>query len=176
MTLAAAVTSSVALSASLLLCVTNAMAADVTSTRDTAYDFQTQTAAGVGISNHARFDTAFVACLNNPSCAYVQGGRYRVNRAPVVPPPVVTPPVVPATGTASLSWEPPTQWTDGTPITVPLTYRVEYGIGNFATRVPVNALTYKVTGLGSGLWQFRVYALSGAIVSDSSNIVTKAIP
>lgn len=213
----------------LLLLAGQAMAADVTSTRDTPYDFQTQTAAGLPITNHTRFDTAFVACLNNPACAFVQGGRYRVNRG-VVPTPidcvvsawtetagawsacsagtrtrqitrtrsVVTPatnggqacPVLgetfpqseactvtpPATGTASLTWQPPTVWPDGSPVTGALTYRVEYGRGNFATQVPATGLAYNVTALASGSWQFRLYAMQGARVSNPSNTVTKVIP
>jgi hypothetical protein len=162
----------------LLLLTGPAMSAEVTSTRDTAYDFQTQTSEGVAISNHTRFDTAFVACLNNPACVYVQGGRYRINRTAVPAPPVVVPPVTPpvtATGTAVLSWNPPTQNSDGTPITGSLTYRLEYGIGNFATTLPLTGLSYTVTGLSPGLWQFRLYALQGVNVSAPSNTVTKVI-
>jgi hypothetical protein len=157
----------------LLLLAAPALAAEIGSTRDTSYDFQTQTLEGVAISNHTRFDTAFVACLNNPSCVYVQGGRYRINRP--VTAPIVTPPVI-ATGTAFLTWLAPTHWPDGTVITGTLTYRLEWGCGNFATVTPVTGLAHNLTALPPCSYQFRLYALQGTRVSAPSNTVTKVIP
>jgi len=62
-----------------------ANAQSVTSTRVSQFDWQCQDAQGNRISDHQRFDTAFVACLNSPDGVYVQGGRYRINK-PVVQP------------------------------------------------------------------------------------------
>lgn len=148
------------------------VAADVASTRVTTYDFQIQDAAGNRISDHTRFDTALVACLNNPVCVFVAGGKYRITRAttpapgpaptptPVpTPPPAPTPQPIPSTPPAPvvLTWTAPTQNTDGTAVKLPLCYRVEWGLGNaFDKNATTCATTYTVTGLGVGTWRFRV--------------------
>jgi hypothetical protein len=171
----------------LLLLVAPAMAADlVDASRITSFDFQAQRADGVN-TNHQSKDAAAFACANweavNPGLnCEVQGGRWRVDlnlptvsAPPVVTPPVVAPPASPGAGVAVLSWNPPSTNKDGTPITGSLTYRLEYGIGNFSTTLPLTGLSYTVTGLSPGMWQFRLYALQGTRVSNPSNTVTKVI-
>lgn len=61
-------------------------------TRISPYDWACLDANGAVLSNHQRFDTAFVACYNNASGVEIVGGRYRIAR-PTAPP--VEPPVEP---------------------------------------------------------------------------------
>jgi hypothetical protein len=58
-------------------------------TRSSAFDWQCQDASGAKLSDHTRFDTAFVACYNNPAGDHIQGGTYRLNK-PSTPPPTPT--------------------------------------------------------------------------------------
>lgn len=58
-------------------------------TRISPYDWACLDANGAVLSNHQRFDTAFVACYNNPAGAEIVGGRYRLVRA--TPPPTACP-------------------------------------------------------------------------------------
>lgn len=58
----------------------------VTPTRTSSYDWQCQDKDGNKLSDHQRFDTALVACLNNPQGDHVAGGTYRINR-PTAPTP-----------------------------------------------------------------------------------------
>jgi hypothetical protein len=71
-------------------------------TRVSTYDWQCQDANGVKLSDHQRVELAAFACLNNPAGAFVQGGRYRINRptTPTEPPPP-TCPAPPASTTRS---------------------------------------------------------------------------
>lgn len=55
-------------------------------TRVTTYDWRCADASGAKISDHTRFDTAFITCLNDAKGFEVVGGRYRINR-PTAPPP-----------------------------------------------------------------------------------------
>lgn len=138
--------------------------AQVTSTRVTPYDWQCTDANGAKISDHTRFDTAFVACLNAPNGVYVQGGRYKITRA------VVT------SGTASLSWSTPTQNTDGTTLTDLVGYRIAYGtspdaLPNVIQVGQVN--TYTVTGLAPGTYYFAIVTLAATAQSSPSNTVSR---
>ncbi len=87
-----------------------------------------------------------------------------------------------ATGSAILSWTPPTQNTDGSTLTNLAGYRVTYGrsSGNLDQTVQIaNAgiATYTVSGLPSGTWYFAVKAYSSAgSESNISNVGTKTIP
>lgn len=85
-------------------------------------------------------------------------------------------------GSATLSWTPPTQNTDGTSLTNLSGYRIVYGrtASSLDQTVQVaNAGTsgYTITGLASGTWYFRVkaYNASGS-ESDVSNGGSKSIP
>lgn len=148
------------------LIVASCAHAQVTSTRTTAYDFQCQDAAGAKISDHTRFDTAFVACLNAPNGVYVQGGRYRITKA-----------TVPDSGTANLSWTAPTQNTDGTSAQI-TGYRIVYGRAPDALSEAVqvgNVTSYTVTNLASGVWYFGIVALAGTAQSAVSNAASRAL-
>ena len=150
-------------------------------TRDTAYDWQCQDASGAKISDHQRFDTAIVACLNAPTGAYVQGGRYRINRTSSPPPPPPPPEPTPTTGSATLEWSPPTQNTDGSALTNLAGFRIVYGTSATALTqtIEVNnaALSsYVVDGLAAGTWYFAVVAVNSAgAQSIQSNVASKTI-
>jgi hypothetical protein len=84
------------------------------------------------------------------------------------------------TGQATLSWTPPTQRTDGTPLTLG-GYRIYYGSGpnDFNYVVDVNSAgiaTYVVENLPSGTWYFVVSALdSNGVESATSGSASKTI-
>ena len=88
----------------------------------------------------------------------------------------------PTNGSASLSWTPPTQNTDGSTITSLAGYRVQYGTSSGALTQTIQVAnpgvaSYVVTGLSSGTWYFavRAYSSSGA-ESANSNVTSKTIP
>jgi len=86
------------------------------------------------------------------------------------------------TGTATVSWTPPTLNTDGTALTDLASYRVVYG--RTATNLSQTALvtniglsSYTVSNLASGTWYFAVRAVNlGGTQSDVSNVASKTIP
>jgi hypothetical protein len=85
------------------------------------------------------------------------------------------------TGTATLSWEAPTTFTDGAPLTDLAGYRVYYGIdeNNLSGTVQVNSVgmqTLVIDDLGAGTWFFAIkaYTTSGA-ESALSEVVSKTI-
>lgn len=85
-------------------------------------------------------------------------------------------------GSATLSWTPPTQNTDGSTITNLAGFRIQYGTSPSALTQMINVgnpsvASYVVSGLGSGTWYFavRAYNTSGAESADS-NISSKTIP
>jgi hypothetical protein len=84
-------------------------------------------------------------------------------------------------GTATVSWSPPTQRADGSPIGQLAGYRVLYGqtSQNWNTVVQLNnpGLTrYVVEGLGPGRWYFVVKAVTAdGLISAPSQEVSKAI-
>jgi len=85
-----------------------------------------------------------------------------------------------AGGWADLTWTPPTQNTDGTPLTDLADYRVAYGTTptNLATTVtvPVPASGYGVTGLAAGPWYFTVSACNvPGVCSIPAGPVTKTV-
>jgi hypothetical protein len=95
--------------------------------------------------------------------------------------PIPEPEPVPATGTAALSWTPPTQNTDGSSLTNLAGYRISYGTTpDLAQVVQVAnpALSdYIIERLSPGTWYFsiRAYATQG-VESASSNTVSKVVP
>jgi hypothetical protein len=155
----------------LLLLTGQALAADVTSTRTTSYDWQTQDANGVKIQDYARQDTAIVGCINTPTCVYIVGGKYKITRATVTNPP-------PATGSAALSWTAPAKNTDGSTISGAITYNVYHGLSAAALtdKVPVNGLAYTYANLASGTHYFAVTAVVGGSESALSAVGSKVIP
>jgi hypothetical protein len=102
-------------------------AAEVSSIRDSQYEWQCETAAGVLISGHTRQDKAFQSCINaamDGNLYIVRGGTYRVtvsgigsspSPVPPEPPPIPPPdpPVDPPTDTAQSKFG---------PVTAPLSY------------------------------------------------------
>ena len=85
------------------------------------------------------------------------------------------------TGSATLSWTPPTQNTDGSALTNLAGYRINYGTSsaNLSQTVQianVGIATYTVSGLASGTWYFAVKAYTtGGTESDLSNVGSKTI-
>ena len=89
------------------------------------------------------------------------------------------------TGTATVTWQDPTQNTDGSliPITELAGYNIYYGTSQTALTNKINVpgatqITYKLTGLTSGTWYFAVtaYSTSGTESSKSTTILSKTIP
>lgn len=87
-----------------------------------------------------------------------------------------------ATGSATLSWQAPTQNEDGSPLTNLAGYRIAYGqsASSLSRTIDVtNAglTTYVINNLTSGTWYFAVKAYtSSGVESDLSNVASKTIP
>ena len=87
-----------------------------------------------------------------------------------------------ASGTATVSWQPPSQRTDGSALTNLAGYEIRYGTSAtlLDRTIQVNnaGLTrYVVEGLASGTWYFGVIAFDSARVgSDLSAVRSKTIP
>lgn len=85
------------------------------------------------------------------------------------------------TGSATLSWTPPTQNSDGTALTNLAGYKILYGSGADALDYSVDVEnssvnTYVVENLTSGTWYFAVVAVNSAgLVSSPSNVASKNI-
>jgi hypothetical protein len=158
--------------------------AQVTSTRTTAYDWQCTNADGTKISDHQREGSAITACANlslkDGKTRYVQGGRYRITApSPVTQPPPPPPP--PASGSALISWTPPTQNDNGTTLTNLAGYRIRYGKSATALdqtlQMGPGTVSQSVSGLAAGTWYFGVVAYnSNGVESNLSNTTTKTIP
>ena len=88
----------------------------------------------------------------------------------------------PTNGSATLSWTPPTENTDGSTLTNLAGFRIQYGTSADALTQTVQianpgVATYVVTGLNSGTWYFAVRAYSsGGAESANSNVASKTIP
>ena len=86
------------------------------------------------------------------------------------------------TGSATLSWTPPTQNTDGSPLTDLDGYRIYWGktagaYTDSATLDNEGVTTYVVDGLTPGTWFFTTTAFNSLGVESSySNVATKTIP
>lgn len=84
-------------------------------------------------------------------------------------------------GSATLSWTPPTQNTDGTPLTDLAGFRIYWGTeqGNYTESVTLDnpgLTTYVVDNLAPGTWYFVSTALnSNGVESDYSNSAAKLI-
>lgn len=90
-----------------------------------------------------------------------------------------TPP--PTTGSATLSWQPPTERTDGTSLTNLNGYRIYYGSspGNYASTVNLTnpgLTSYVIENLAGGTWYFVMTAVDGTgLESARTNPVSKTI-
>lgn len=86
-----------------------------------------------------------------------------------------------ATGAVSLSWLPPTQNADGTPLMDLAGYRIQYGRDAEDLRQSVSIVnpsvnTYLVEQLSAGTWYFAVFAVrNNSIESLPSVVVSKTI-
>jgi len=86
-----------------------------------------------------------------------------------------------ATGAATLSWLPPTQNADGTPLMDLAGYRIQYGRDAEDLRQSVSIAnpsvnTYLVEQLSAGTWYFAVFAVrNNRIESLPSVVVSKTI-
>ncbi len=80
---------------------------------------------------------------------------------------------------AFVDWTPVTQYTDGSTITVAVTYRLETQVPNsggvWTTVSTVSNSSHLVTGLVAGAHAWRVITLAGGVSSDPSLVVTKTI-
>ncbi|HLS81789.1 MAG TPA: putative Ig domain-containing protein [Steroidobacter sp.] len=87
----------------------------------------------------------------------------------------------PVVGSATLSWTPPTQNTDGSTLTNLAGYRIVYGaspttLNRMAEVDNPGLTTYVVTGLNAGTWYFAVKAYtSSGVESALSNVASKSI-
>lgn len=94
-----------------------------------------------------------------------------------------TPPPAPqpVTGSATLSWQAPTQNTDGSPLTNLAGYRIVYGTSQNALTqtIAINnpgTTTYVIDGLTQATWYFAVRAVNSAgIESENSAVASKTI-
>jgi hypothetical protein len=84
-------------------------------------------------------------------------------------------------GTATLTWVPPTQNTDGTPVTTLSGYHIYYGTSASALTQSIvissaSTTSYEITGLSSGTWYFAVAAdATDGTESAPSNVGSKTI-
>jgi hypothetical protein len=88
---------------------------------------------------------------------------------------------IPATGSASLRWQPPTQRVDGTPLTSIGGYKLYYGLNQSNLDQVINlgnsVTEYQVNNLAQGTWYFGVSAVdSVGVESGLSGMVSKTIP
>jgi len=87
----------------------------------------------------------------------------------------------PTNGSATLSWTPPSENTDGSSLSDLAGFRVQYGTSPTALTQTVQisnpgVVTYVVTGLNAGSWYFSVRAYtSGGAESANSSVVSKTI-
>jgi hypothetical protein len=86
-----------------------------------------------------------------------------------------------SSGSATLTWQPPTQNTDGSPLTNLAGYRVYWGLSasNLASSVTLNnagLTSYVVQNLAPGTYYFAVSALNSlGVESELSNTASRAI-
>ena len=86
------------------------------------------------------------------------------------------------TGSATVSWQPPTQNSDGTALTSLAGYQIDYGTDPSALSKKMQVAnpaqsSFTVTNLASGTWYFAVQAYTNSgLQSAMSSMVTKTIP
>jgi Putative Ig domain len=96
---------------------------------------------------------------------------------PVTPPPVTPPPVTSAT--ATLSWSPPTQHTNGTVLTDLAGYHIYYGttpsLGQSLTVANPGLTRYVMTGLTRATWYFEMTAYDRAGIESAPTAVQSIV-
>jgi hypothetical protein len=113
-----------------------------------------------------------------PGCSGDTASR-QTDPTPTPPP---SSPTIRIPGTAILSWTPPTQNIDGSPLTDLAGYHIRYGnsetVLDQTIQLPNPSLaTYDVTDLASGTWYFGVDAYNAlGATSSLSNVASKTIP
>jgi hypothetical protein len=85
-----------------------------------------------------------------------------------------------SSGSATLSWQRPTQNTDGSALTNLAGYRIVYGTSQNALNQTIqitnpSTTTYVVDGLASGTWYFAVKSYTDTAESGNSSIASKTI-
>jgi hypothetical protein len=84
-------------------------------------------------------------------------------------------------GSATLSWAPPTQNADGSPLTDLAGYKIYYGTsaGNYPNQVTINnpgITTYVIDNLQPNTWFFVMTSFNSSnMESDYSNVVTRIV-
>lgn len=138
----------------------------------------------------ASFDTATGTLRGTPTAANVGtianvtiGVSDGVNTASLSPFSILVNAGAPgavAQGTATLSWQPPTQRVDGTPLGALAGFKVHVGQGprSYSRVIDISGAAntrYTVTGLTAGRWYFAISALDDAgLSSDLSAEVSKS--
>jgi hypothetical protein len=119
---------------------------------------------------------------NDPnSAATVATSPATQSPAPATQSPLVTSAPPPTAGSATLSWQPPTLNTDGTPLADLAGYHIFYGESpNSLTQSIVvagaSAVSYEITGLTAGTWYFAVAAdAADGTESALSEVTSKTI-
>jgi hypothetical protein len=159
-----------------------------------AYSFQPSASDSVGnaltfaIANKpawASFDTATGALSGTPTTA--QAGTYAnivisvSDGSASASLPAFSITVSAATsGSATLSWTPPTQNTDGSPLTDLSGYIISYGTnaGSLSQQISLSnpsLSSYVVSGLSAGTWYFAITAVTSGLDSGFSNTASKTI-
>jgi hypothetical protein len=99
--------------------------------------------------------------------------------APTIPPGAapVTPLPTPTTGSATVSWSPPTSNTDGSALTDIAGYRIYYGANPAMLYnvifVPVGSMTHVIDGLAAGYWCFAITTVNSAGVESALSRVVQ---
>lgn len=103
--------------------------------------------------------------------------------APIPAPAPVPPPDPPqGTGSATLSWTPPTQRVDGSPLGTLAGYRFLYSLtsGQYDHKIRVDnpgIMRYVIEGLTPGTWYFSITAIdTDGLESSPSKEASKTIP
>ena len=112
----------------------------------------------------------------SPNTESAPAGSAPAGQTPPTPAPVPTP----GSGSATLSWQAPTENADGTPIAELAGYRIHYGQSttDFDQVIEVSgaaSTTYVVNGLSSGTYYFAVSAYNAfGVEGPLSNIASKS--
>lgn len=128
-----------------------------------------------------KLDDAEIAALNE-RLARPQARKAKTASANLAATPVPeAPPEKEGTGTARLSWQPPTQNADGTPLKNLAGYVIRYGRNPKALNRRIQLddpklTTYTVEKLGEGTWHFSVAAVTqGGAESVAGPVVSKTV-
>ena len=127
------------------------------------------------VANEGTFAGVTITGSNGSSSASI--GPFTI----AVKAPATSPPASPATGSATLSWTPPTQNTNGTPVTDLAGYHIYYGTTEGAWTSTITVLeatetSYVVSGLAPGTYYFAIVAFNTAgDDSTQSNVASKTI-